>query len=645
MIFSFWSDPRIFYISVLKSITMKTILSISLSFLFILGISAQNHVLTTDIWYFGAFAGVDFSAGYPVAISNSSMNTFEGCASITRSNGELLFYTNGESIWDASHSIMVNGSGLIGNGLSGSTESCAIVPDPGDSNHFYVFTIDEGAGVLAFSEVDMSATGNGTLTSPLGEVIGASKNTILNTSVGEKIEVVHSPSSNVIWVFAHESDNASFLRYKVDLSGLNTVPFVQNIGSNHSSLNMYFGHMKASLNSGKLAIVNRNISSIEVFDLDPVTGILSNPIALPIQLGYGLAFSSSGQYLYANGRYELWRYDFQTLSWATVPIDKPSVLSGNRVLRSMTQGPDNEVYVVVRDYPFLSRIINSNSTAAFLAVDYIPLSGTTRMGLPDNNNFDFCTEVQDISINSCDAFVAPNGSIWTSSGSYADTIYSLNGCDSIFNYDITVDSSNYIDFSDTACDSYTWLGNTYVQSGIYSQTFINSRGCDSTLSLDLTIIDLDTSVIVNFDTLISVQSGVVYSWLDCDSQQIVVGENNQTFVPNKSGNYAVVISQNGCSDTSSCHNVLKVSLRTPSTYSGLISVYPNPASGPFNIFIKYGSTNARLRIYSIAGRLLSNDILIKEGINRIDQNLFEGIYLFEFRFENGIIHREIFVQS
>ncbi|MBK6884698.1 MAG: hypothetical protein IPH05_17535 [Flavobacteriales bacterium] len=55
---------------------------------------------------------IDFSSGTPVAIS-TPLSTDEGCASISDTNGQLLFYSNGETVWDRNNNVMPNGSGAI----------------------------------------------------------------------------------------------------------------------------------------------------------------------------------------------------------------------------------------------------------------------------------------------------------------------------------------------------------------------------------------------------------------------------------------------------------------------------------------------------------------------------------------------------
>ena len=82
-----------------------------------------------NIWYFGKNAGIDFNSGVPVALKDGALSTREGCASICNAKGEILFYTDGISVWDRNHKIMPNGTGL--NGDPSSTQSAIIVKKPG----------------------------------------------------------------------------------------------------------------------------------------------------------------------------------------------------------------------------------------------------------------------------------------------------------------------------------------------------------------------------------------------------------------------------------------------------------------------------------------------------------------------------------
>ena len=55
------------------------------------------------IWYFGSNAGLDFSGGTPVAITDGQITTSEGCSTISDQNGHLLFYTDGVDVWNKNH--------------------------------------------------------------------------------------------------------------------------------------------------------------------------------------------------------------------------------------------------------------------------------------------------------------------------------------------------------------------------------------------------------------------------------------------------------------------------------------------------------------------------------------------------------------
>src|ERR1051326_5169367 len=59
---------------------------------------AQKH---DNIWYFGSGAGISFSSGTAVPLNNGQLVTSEGSACISDEfTGELLFYTDGSTIWN-----------------------------------------------------------------------------------------------------------------------------------------------------------------------------------------------------------------------------------------------------------------------------------------------------------------------------------------------------------------------------------------------------------------------------------------------------------------------------------------------------------------------------------------------------------------
>jgi large repetitive protein len=155
---------------------LKKVLYIIL--LFSLPLMAQKEAAN---WYFGWNAGLDFNSGSPVALTDGQLSQMEGCATISDSGGNLLFYTNGIEIYNAQHEIMQDGTGLLGS--QSSSQSAIIVPSPGSLTRYYVVAVDAegGANGLTYSVVDMSLDGG------LGGVIIPEKNIQLEPLVGEKV--------------------------------------------------------------------------------------------------------------------------------------------------------------------------------------------------------------------------------------------------------------------------------------------------------------------------------------------------------------------------------------------------------------------------------------------------------------------------
>ena len=114
-----------------------------------------------ETWYFGRNAGLSFTGGTARSIPNGKVNTLDGSAVISRpATGNLLFYTDGKTVWDSTHTPMPNGTGLAGHESSG--QPALIVPDPDDTNTFYLFTTgaaNTATTATRYSTIDMRLNG------------------------------------------------------------------------------------------------------------------------------------------------------------------------------------------------------------------------------------------------------------------------------------------------------------------------------------------------------------------------------------------------------------------------------------------------------------------------------------------------------
>ena len=116
--------------------------------------------------------------------------------------------------------------------------------------------------------------------------------------------------------------------------------------------------------------------------------------------------------------------------------------------------------------------------------------------------------------------------------------------------------------------SYTWtlpngwsgtsstdsINATAGLSGTISVTANNSYGSSSPQTINVTVITVNTSVTQNGSMLTANASGAAYEWLNCNGNILVQGETAQSFTATSTGSYAVIVTQNGCADTSSCYS-------------------------------------------------------------------------------------------
>lgn len=167
----------------------------------------------------------------------------------------------------------------------------------------------------------------------------------------------------------------------------------------------------------------------------------------------------------------------------------------------------------------------------------------------------------------------------TDAGMYAVTI-NTPSCGSLVsnNIPVLVFSPTSSTISETVCSNYVLNGQTYTETGIYTQTIPNSNGCDSVITLNLTIPVINVTMTLNGETLTAANANATYQWIDCDTELPITGETAQTFTPTVTGNYAVVLTENGCSNTSDCQAVTVAGIEGLAL-SSIYKVYPNPTKG------------------------------------------------------------------
>ena len=101
-----------------------------------------------------------------------------------------------------------------------------------------------------------------------------------------------------------------------------------------------------------------------------------------------------------------------------------------------------------------------------------------------------------VTVANCDSYTW-YGTEYTTSGTYTHTVQNAveGGCDSIYTLNLTINHSNNSQTTQTACDSYTWHGQTYTASGTYTYNGLTAEGCTDVQTLTLTIEQSGTSTV------------------------------------------------------------------------------------------------------------------------------------------------------
>jgi|GEM_PF-2258667 len=365
---------------------MKIYITVLLTLLFPLGAFAQGE---GNIWVFGTGAGIDFNSGSAVAISSSCTGA-EGTASICTEDGDLLMYSNGKSVWNRENDMMPEGASLMASDPSSTSQASAIVPVPGSDSLFYVFSLEAlgSDGGLYYSIVDMSLDGG------LGDVIADETGILIDDGLCEKMTVVAGECENV-WLIVHSNSVNEYYSYEITEEGI-SAPVVSVIGDGDFEGGYEVGVIKVSSDRTKMIAslypgFSTGENGAEMYDFDPVTGIISNREVLidassDLWAGgfyYGACFSPDDSKAYFSNGTQLVQFDLSLATTADI------IASGTYIASvaygDMKAGPDGKIYVVSSFGGSLSTINSPN--LAGTACDYdaasFDLDGTVTFGLPN----------------------------------------------------------------------------------------------------------------------------------------------------------------------------------------------------------------------------------------------------------------------
>ncbi len=320
----------------MKGVAGKSLASFLL-FLSFFSLQAQNE---SNNWALGNYQ-LDFNSGQPDVKSDYAAYLNRGIGVISDKNGLLLFYSDGFSIWNKNHELMPNGTELIPAHGSTSTQESLVIPDPGNSNLYYLFTVDpyngQGTSGLYYSVIDLSQD------SGLGDITTKGIKILDNTT--NKISAVFHENSQDVWLLTHKQNTNNYYSYLITSEGISDVPILNQLGNIHS---FWDGQLKFSPDGSKVAVTyTRQIKGLSLFDFDSNTGILSNARDFYFDdiSPQSLAFSSDGTKIYTGTSY-IYQFDLSIPTFDAILNSKIRIDTriNYNSFRQLQLGPNGKIY-------------------------------------------------------------------------------------------------------------------------------------------------------------------------------------------------------------------------------------------------------------------------------------------------------------
>jgi hypothetical protein len=245
----------------------------------------------------------------------------------------------------------------------------------------------------------------------------------------------------------------------------------------------------------------------------------------------------------------------------------------------------------------------------------------------------FPQTTSDLNITSCDSYFWPTTNVnYTSSGNYSVTLPSTYGCDSTVTLHLNLTQSDTTNQLLASCFPISWTeaGLVLDQSGIFTHTFSNVNGCDSVVNIDFTLSALASNVLLDetTGTLSITPLGAMYTLVSCENNNALSTSNSPSFSLSSNGVYAVVLSQNGCVDTSDCVTFSSANLTNQN--EDLLIFSPNPCQEVLCIK-NLNQRKVGIRILDVKGSIVTfhtidsdkNEMLISTG------DLNPGLYFLQ----------------
>ncbi len=208
-------------------------------------------------------------------------------------------------------------------------------------------------------------------------------------------------------------------------------------------------------------------------------------------------------------------------------------------------------------------------------------------------------------VSTSSPFTTPNLTETTMYYAQADNGTCVNPFRQAFTVIVNLENVTNQTFEFCGSGSVTVGNNTYTTTGVYTDVFTGANSCDSTVITNLTVqAELNYGATLNGLTITAAESGATYQWINCATNAAIAGETAQSFTATANGQYAVIVSNGACSDTSACVSITTVGV-TDLYANSNFRVYPNPTKGSVTIDLGAAYSDVTIVIKNSIGQIVS----------------------------------------
>lgn len=352
---------------------MKNTFTLTILFLFVLSYAQYQF----GNWALSENAGVSFVNDPPTFFDSSlGSDGFTSTATISDPQGNLLFYTDGSTVYNQQNQVMENGTDL--NSIFG-YQALIILPFE-EEQLYYIYYVSHNVANsklnLLYTKIDMSQN-NG-----LGKVI--EKNVLVVQELGKFLSAVKIPCENAYWLATYKRGNSrdpsnEVYMIKAEINGITEVV------TNYLSVNITVVDQMTFSSNGEMFMFGDPVVGTNIRNFDMQTGFLGDILVqLPAEIHGVLGeFSTDSSKFYTLdgiSMLDLIQVDLNLSTIEYINLEDYGLGMNNNFIDDMKLSVDGKIYISTNSTfsnSYLHRIENPNADIEDLqitlnALDFSP---------------------------------------------------------------------------------------------------------------------------------------------------------------------------------------------------------------------------------------------------------------------------------